>query len=484
MGAHRFERHAGRRTVGFAVFVAVGCCMWILAASAQASTVPVIDSESVSNVTATDATLEASINSQEAPPGDYYQFQVVTNPSGFASEILCPSTRPQGAEECVGPQSPGVPPIGFHPSSFEHLEKPVSLDLNSAGVTLKPGTTYHYRVLAARRVQTEDTIQWEPPTVYGPDQTFTTPPAIEGESVSNITPTDATIEAQINTGGLETSYEVWVGTIGCIEENLGAVCHSTSPGEIVGTILAGASIQTVSIDVAKAWHKLAPNSSYVFTVSATNSAGKANSNFKIFKTAAGVQPAIEGESVSNITPTDATLEAQVNSEGLETTYQFRLESGCLWPRECEAIAVYPMPSGTLLGSFVNQSISLDLNSSGVTLAPGVEYAYSVTATNAAGSVAGHEQRFTTPEDGVQPLNTNPTPGSHPTGEPASNTEQGTVTPTANDSADNHGTPSPKATGLMNGRKLAKALKACGKKPKKQLASCKKQAHKKYGATTR
>jgi hypothetical protein len=479
--------------MSLAGLVLVGCLALGLPASAQASTVPVIDSESVSHVTSSDATLEAFIDSREAPAGDYYQFQIVANPSEFASEILCPSTRPQGAEICVGPQSPGVPPIGFHPSSFEHLEKPVSLDLNSAGVTPKPGTTYHYRVLAARRVQTEDTIQWESPTVYGPDQTFTTPPAIESESVSHITPTDVTIEAQINPGGRETTYEVWVGNYPeCIEEMMEA-CISTGSGPagtgtIVGTIPAGFSSHTVSVDIAKAWHKLSPNSSYIYNVRATNSGwayeGSAYGEQKVFKTAAGAQPTIVSESVSNLTSTDATLEAQINSEGLETTYRFRLESGCLYPRECAVITVYPLPSGTLLGSFVDQSVSLDLNSAGVTLAPGVEYAYSVTGTNAAGSVTGHEQRFTTPEDGVQPLNTTPPPGSHSTTGPASNGGQGTVTPAANDSADNHGTPSPDATGLTNGRKLAKALKACGKKPKKQRASCKKQAHKKYGAITR
>jgi hypothetical protein len=464
----------------------MGCLAWGLPVSAQASTVPVIDSESVSNVTSTDATLEASIDSQEAPAGDYYQFQVVANPSEFASEILCPSQL-GGYSGCNGPTTPGALPIGFHSSSFEHLEKPVSLDLNSAGVTLKPGTTYHYRVLAARRVQTEDTIQWEPPTVYGPDQTFTTPPAIEGESVSNVTSSDATLEAQINPGGLETTYEVWIGTVSCIEFGGPAdTCESTSPGEIVGTIPAGASTQTISVDVAKAWHKLAPNSSYVFSVSATSSAGKANSNFKIFKTAAGVPPAVVSESVSNITPTDATLEAQINSEGLETTYQFRLESGCLWPRECEAIAVYPLPSGTLLGSFVNQSISLDLNSAGVTLAPGVEYAYSVTATNAAGSVASHEQRFTTPEDGVQPLSTpsgagqpvGPNSGDQPAGSASSSSPLGVQSPGLQ--AGN----TTKLEPFENAQKLSKALKLCNKKPKKQRPSCKRQAEKKYAATNK
>jgi hypothetical protein len=45
------------------------------------------------------------------------------------------------------------------------------------------------------------------------------------------------------------------------------------------------------------------------------------------------------------------------------------------------------------------------------------------------------------------------------------------------------TPSPKVTVSTSAHKLlAKALKVCAKKPKKQRASCVKQAHKKYGTT--
>jgi len=318
-------------------------------------------------------------------------------------------------------------------------------------------------------------------------------PSIEGESASHVTATDASLEAQINPGGFETTYEVWVGRYPeCIEEQAEA-CESSGggpagTGAIVGTIPASFSSHTVSVDIAKAWHKLSPNSSYIYSVSATNSGwayeGSAYGEHKVFKTAAGAQPTIVSESVSNITPTDATLEAQINSEGLETTYQFRLESGCLWPRACEPNPVYPMPSGTLLGSFVNQSISLDLNSAGVTLAPGVEYAYSVTATNAAGSVTSHEQRFTTPSPIAQPLGTaGPSttsggnqPGTSSTAGGSSSTAPG-VTP-----FDPPLGKTTKLKALINAQKLARALKLCAKKPKQQRASCRKQAHKRYGTS--
>jgi hypothetical protein len=70
---------------------------------------------------------------------------------------------------------------------------------------LKPGTTYHYRVIAATSVLTEDTTEWEGPTVEGPDQAFTTPPAgaapvIDPVSISHPTPAEATLEAQIGPG--------------------------------------------------------------------------------------------------------------------------------------------------------------------------------------------------------------------------------------------------------------------------------------------
>lgn len=146
------------------------------AATASAATTPSIEAELASNITSTDATLEAQINLHEAPAGVYYQFQLAKEPGEYASEILCPPESSH-VEPCIGTHSPSALPIGFLPgnSAEPSATQSAGLDLSSAGVALQPGTTYHYRVLVARRVQTEDTIQWEPPTVYGADQTFTTP---------------------------------------------------------------------------------------------------------------------------------------------------------------------------------------------------------------------------------------------------------------------------------------------------------------------
>ncbi len=160
------------------------------------------------------------------------------------------------------------------------------------------------------------------------------------------------------------------------------------------------------MDIAKAWHKLSPNSSYIYSVSATNSnwayEGSAYGANKVFKTLPASPPSIEGESVSHITQTDATLEAQINTEGLETSYEFHLLSApaCLEANPpCEPPQyIFPLPGGKLLGSFVGQSVSVDLNSEGVSLSKGSRYEYWLTATSAAGTTEGLHQAFTKPSD--------------------------------------------------------------------------------------
>ena len=98
-------------------------------------------------------------------------------------------------------------------------------------------------MIAARSVQTEDTIQWEGPTVYGPDQTFTTPsagtaPVIESVSISHLTPTDATLEAQIDTEGCSTTYEFQMSSSPCSEcEDIELYRHSPAEGLLLGSFL-------------------------------------------------------------------------------------------------------------------------------------------------------------------------------------------------------------------------------------------------------
>jgi hypothetical protein len=189
-------------------------------------------------------------------------------------------------------------------------------------------------------------------------------------------------------------------------------------------------------------------------------------------------PVIEGESVSNLGPTDATLETKINTEGLETTYEFYLQEAplCLDAHPaCEVPEYEPLvlPVGTLLGSFVSQSVSVDVNSVGVSLCPSGDR-YWVSATNSAGTTIGPAQRMPV-VDTLVAVQCTPLRLQMNTTRPAQDAGQGT---TAGTDPGGNLTRSPKA----NARRLAKAVEACKRKPKRRRASCVKQAHKKYPTT--
>jgi hypothetical protein len=207
-------------------------------------------------------------------------------------------------------------------------------------------------------------------------------------------------------------------------------------------------------------------------------------------------PSVQSESVSNITPTDATLEAQIDTEGLPTLYQFRLSSICGGRGACLVVVDYPLPSGLLLGSFTDQSVSLDLNSAGVTLEPEGTYSYSVSATSSAGTTESSVQTLTTPQEGVEPLSTAPSTPSgsdQPTGSNGSGQPSGSGGSSSSSSSSPLpsigvlGTHAAKTTELKpptKTQKLANALKACEKKPASKRAACEKQARKQYGAVAK
>lgn len=131
---------------------------------------PSLEGESVSHVTQSDATLEAEIRAEGLEYGAYYQFQLVANPNEYAAKLVCPSYE----LICSG-VGPRALPIGWIAGGSSG--QLVTLDLAGADRALQPDTTYHYRVIAAKTKLSEDTTSWESPTVYGSDQTFTTPPA-------------------------------------------------------------------------------------------------------------------------------------------------------------------------------------------------------------------------------------------------------------------------------------------------------------------
>jgi hypothetical protein len=166
--------------------VVAALCVLALVTPASASS-PVVEGESISEVSSSDATLEAVVNPGTLEAGAYYQFQIVASPNEYWPEVTCPEQDPEAPEvQCLGPYGTvdGPPPaadIQRRPGDLPTIRLGggsegvrVALRLSSIGRTLQPDTTYHYRVLAVEAASSVDSIVWEPPPTYGPDQTFTT----------------------------------------------------------------------------------------------------------------------------------------------------------------------------------------------------------------------------------------------------------------------------------------------------------------------
>jgi len=158
-----------RRACRWLIVVGSVALMSSIAAAAAAAEPPTIEKESVSGITSTNAILEAQI-SPHSEEGAQVQFQLVTDPEEYLSEIFCPYPPPESTPLCLGEYAEGVLPIRY---VFEEAHQ-TKLNLSKNGVTLTPNTLYHYRILAATAIFGEDTIEWEPPIIIGPDQTFTT----------------------------------------------------------------------------------------------------------------------------------------------------------------------------------------------------------------------------------------------------------------------------------------------------------------------
>jgi hypothetical protein len=232
--------------------------------------------------------------------------------------------------------------------------------------------------------------------------------------VSKVTPTNAVLEAQLNPGGLETGYEFHL-EYGCgisPDEACPFYCLPewescsliTSVPLPEGQLPPSSEAESVSLDLNEAGALLQPGTKYRYWIEAANGAGATEGSKEFFITPASLPPAgsaptIEGESVSAITETNATLEAVIDSGGLPTSYEFHLWRR--WKYElagCEPpISSVPLPGGELPASASAQPVSLDLNSAGVYLYLPNFYEYWVTATNTAGSAEGPVITFASEE---------------------------------------------------------------------------------------
>ena len=229
---------------------------------------PVVATLPASSITATNATLNGTVNPDGGVTTAYFQYGLATNYGSFSATNTLAATN-------------------------------TTLSVSNLIGNLSAGTRYHFQLVASNSAG----------TTLGADQTFTTVgfPAVTTLAASGITATNATLNGTVNPkGGVTTAY---------FQYGL-----ATSYGSFSATnTLAGTN---VNLSVSSFISSLSPDIAYHFRLVGINSAGTTPGADQTFTTAVAA-PAVTSLSASNITATNATLNGTVNPEGGVTTAYFQ-----------------------------------------------------------------------------------------------------------------------------------------------------------------
>jgi len=220
---------------------------------------PVVTTDPATSVTATGATLNATVNASSRLTEFYFEYGTTTSYG---------STTPVGS---AGDESYDV-------------------KVNTPVTGLEGKTQYHYRVVATNSAG----------TVKGEDQVLTTkakPPVAATEAATGLTQTGATLNGSVNPEGSEASYYFEYGP-------------TTSYGTKTTTTSAGSG--TSAVKMSKAVSGLTPGSTYHFRIVATAAEATVTGEDKTFKTEAptAVPAQLAGMAVTD--PFNSTASAVSN----------------------------------------------------------------------------------------------------------------------------------------------------------------------------
>jgi hypothetical protein len=228
--------------------------------------VPDVSTASASNIAASSATLNGTVDPNGRSTTFYFEYGTSTS---YGSKT---SSKSAGSATSAQPESAGI-----------------------SGLTA--GRTYHFRIVAAS----------DAGTAAGKDVTFTTSsaPAVATGDVTSIAPTAATLRASVTPNGLATNYWFEYGT-------------STGYGSKTATTSAGSG--TSASSVSAAIKSLKAGTTYHYRVVAQNSSGKSWGNDRTFATV-GAPAAVTGAPLT-ISSDNALVTGAVDSRGRSTTWWF------------------------------------------------------------------------------------------------------------------------------------------------------------------
>jgi phosphodiesterase/alkaline phosphatase D-like protein len=385
---------------------------------------PSIEAESFSELTSTGVTLGGSINPNYQETTYLFEY----------------STSESAVEKGEGEPIPGPEPL---------LAESTPLSVSVTAGSLAPRTTYYYRVVATNGTGTTD----------GLVEHFTTQatPVVTAGVAEDVTRSSASLVGELNPSGAGTTYHIVYASQASYEQALAesnpspyALGASTVESAEVGSNYEAHVVGPVVLS------ELTPATTYHYALVATNSAGTTVGPDGTFTTGGATPPIVTtGVPAEGVSELSATINGTVDTRGLPTTAQFQLlASGASEPS--------PVPASALASVGTLQTFTATFNGG---LQAATTYEYRLVAKNPDGTSYGAWQSFAT--DSFPNLAI-----AAPVG-PTTLPLPSIVEPPAPKLA-------PKPKPLTRAQKLSKALKACQKKPKKQRASCKRQAEKKYG----
>ncbi len=317
---------------------------------------PKIDSESVSNIKSSEATLEGAVNPNNQLTECHFQ---------YGSSSVTENTIP-----CTPEQLKGYGEQNISPKNGQGAPQPIG------GLT--QGTEYHYRIVTKNGKGEEATLE----------NHFRTAEEPEKKPAEPITATTATLNGVLDP---HNSFEA-----GKYE-----FLYKQSEGECTGgSVTPAATSTTESPQLVEAkLTGLQPGATYTFCLLQRNASGEeaAISSPATF-TAHTAAPTITGESAATVEATAATLEAQIDPDGAATTYHFEYDTT-------------PYTSGAKHGTSLtkegeNTEVNIGAGTSPVPvevklkgLTPGATYYYRVLASNSlspAGGTPGPDKTLSTP----------------------------------------------------------------------------------------
>jgi hypothetical protein len=312
---------------------------------------------------------------------------------------------------------------------------------------LQPASTYYYRVVAKNATgTTEGAVE---------HFTTTTTPNVGATEAQNVTQISATVTAALNPAGAATVYRVVYADQADYEAAVAAGTDPYNRSSLTDNLTASYEVQQVG---PVSLSELKPGTIYHYALLATNAVGTVTGSDATFKTLAPSPPISSTGIAEGVTQSAATLHGSVDSQGLPTVAQFEFGTTPF------AGSLVTPASQSMSGSTLTITASF-----GSLLQPGVTYYYRVVASNRDGTSYGAELSFTTAPS--------PSPFSSPAALP--------LLPNPDAAAlEEHGSSKPASKPLTKKQKLAKALKACARKPKKQRSACRKFAQKRFGSAKR